>query len=307
MGNYGRGTLNISHGGAVTVTGTTFVSSSKGTISFGAGGGALTTGSLAASASQLTGTGTIVAHGLTSDVSLVFNSAASLRKTLTLSNVTVDLDMRTPASNGTLGGLSHHGIPGNPKWDRGAVGRRLSRLQSGSTGNATVNGANSIWTSTNELRIGYNGTGTLAITNGGAVNVTGDSYIGRNSTATGRITVSGANSKWSNSNYLYVGYVNKGTLEITNGGTAYSRIGTVGYDSYSVGTVTVDHANSKWDSEFAYVGFYGNGTLNITNGGTVSSLYETIVSWNKSSKGAINFGNNGGTLTTKCLYALPLS
>ena len=110
VGASGNGTLNITNGGAVYVGGPTEVGAfagSTGVINFGGSGGALRTSSLGASPTQVTGTGTITAFGLISDVALVFNSAASLNQTIQWNslpnqNVTIYLGMAVPSGNGTL-------------------------------------------------------------------------------------------------------------------------------------------------------------------------------------------------------------
>ena len=74
-------------------------------------------------------------------------------------------------------------------------------LNAGSTGNSgTVDGAGTVWTITNKLRIGSDGNDNfLAITNGGVVNVASDVFVGGTSTGSSvsgnSITVSGSGSK----------------------------------------------------------------------------------------------------------------
>ena len=71
VGNSGIGTLNIINGSSVSTTSSTHVGfdgDSTGAINFGTSGGILTTQSLLASPSQLTGSGTINARGLVSDI-----------------------------------------------------------------------------------------------------------------------------------------------------------------------------------------------------------------------------------------------
>ena len=46
--------------------------------------------------------------------------------------------------------------------------QRLHRLHSGSTGTVTVDGTGSTWTNSGDLYVGYSGSGTLNITNGGS-------------------------------------------------------------------------------------------------------------------------------------------
>ena len=89
------------------------------------------------------------------------------------------------------------------------------------SGTATVDGSISMsnvstWNAgTNGLYVGYGGTGTLYITNGGLVK-NGSGYLGYTaSTGLGAVTVD--NSTWTNTSSLYVGYAGTGTLAIQNG------------------------------------------------------------------------------------------
>ena len=62
----------------------------------------------------------------------------------------------------------------------------------------TVSGTGSTWTNSSALYVGYSGSGTLNITDGGAVSST-YGYIGYNSGSTGAVTVDGTGSTWTNS------------------------------------------------------------------------------------------------------------
>ena len=90
-----------------------------------------------------------------------------------------------------------------------------------STGNITVSGAGSRITltgTTGNLVVGNEGAGTLTVTNGGAVNVSGDASflsIGFQTGATGNVTVSGAGSTLTltgSTASLFVGLDGTGTL-----------------------------------------------------------------------------------------------
>ena len=81
--------------------------------------------------------------------------------------------------------------------------------------------------------------------------------------------------------------------------------GYIGYDSTSTGVVTVDGPDSRWTSFGIWVGCYGSGALNISNGGSVTALDDTRVAYAAGSTGTINFGDGGGTLTTRRLFASP--
>ncbi len=175
---------------------------------------------------------------------------------------------------------------------------------SGSTGNVTVHGANSTWTSSGDLDVGGFGKGTLAITNGAQVS-SASTYVGSCSGRDGRgsVTVDGTNSTWTNSGRLYVGYCANGTLAITNGAQVFNTKGSIGDHSGSTGNVTVHGANSTWtNSSELYVGVFGNGTLAITNGGKASNANGYIGSYSGST-GRVTVSGIGSTwMTSNNLY-----
>jgi len=143
----------------------------------------------------------------------------------------------------------------------------------GSTGSVTVTGSGSQWTNSARLYVGYDGSATLLISNGGLVRVDGTTTsVGLNANSTGNVTVQGANAKWTNSGALYVGQSGDGTLSISGGGNVTNTSGQVAYASGSTGNVTVSGANSTWtNSGELNVGSSGSGTLIVSNGGQVSS------------------------------------
>jgi len=155
----------------------------------------------------------------------------------------------------------------------GEVGYTI-HSETGVNGAATVDGAGSTWTHSFELYVGY-GTGTLNITNGGAVSDQ-FGYLGYfpefPGHSSGTVTVDGTGSTWTNSADLSVGRSGTGVLNITNGGVVTNGTGYLGYDFASDGTATVDGMGSTWTSGgFFYVGQNGNGILHITNGGHLNS------------------------------------
>ena len=163
--------------------------------------------------------------------------------------------------------------------------------------------------------VGYYGSGSLSITNGGAVsNTWGNSYIGYSTGSSGAVNVDGTGSRWTNGGSLYIGGDNNydvaGSLSITNGGAVSSVGGYIGYGTGSSGAVTVDGPGSIWaNSGSLYIGgdnnYGGAGTLSIANGGAVSVTTQTYVGWTDGSTGAIQFGANGGTLTTQGIFVSP--
>ena len=152
----------------------------------------------------------------------------------------------------------------------------------GVSGLVTVSGTGSTWKNSHSLFVGYNGTGTVSVTTGGSVSNGGD---------------------------VYVGYGGSGEMNVTNGGTISNILdGYIGYFLGSTGTMTVDGAASAWtnrDDSDLYIGYRGSGTLNVTNGGSVTVTGGTYAGLNTGATGAVDFGSNGGTLTTLSLFAAP--
>ena len=140
--------------------------------------------------------------------------------------------------------------------------------------------------------VGYYGSGTLSVTDGGAVSITpsgtGAFCIGYLDGSTGVVTVAGAGSTLTDNMYagmfsgLFVGggptypevglsSTGKGTLNIINGGAVSTYVGNIGYSSNSTGVVCISGIGSNWTTGYVVVGCQGNGTLKITDGGTLNS------------------------------------
>ena len=190
-------------------------------------------------------------------------------------------------SNGTLN-VEAGGVVSN---STGRIG-----YHSGSTGKATVTGPNSQWNNSDRLVVGRSGDGTLIVEAAGVVSSNNLSLIGRNSTSTGVVTITGASSQWNNSGALHVGWYGDGTLNVKAGGMASNISGNIGRYSGSTGVATVTGVDSQWNnSNSLYIGggssgAGGSGTLNLNNSGLVT-ISGTTKLW---SDGTIIL--DGGTL-----------
>ena len=157
----------------------------------------------------------------------------------------------------------------------GCFGYACLGYHSGADGTATVTGEGSEWIVDNYMYVGYNGTGTLSVENGGKVSNT-DGLVGAYRGSTGTAVVAGAGSTWTSEN-LRVGNYGAGTLTIEDGGKVSCAIGTIGLDEDSSGSVEVAGAGSSWAADsFLIVGGYGTGALTVESGGNVSSMYGEI-------------------------------
>ncbi|MBI3882158.1 MAG: hypothetical protein HY301_19120 [Verrucomicrobia bacterium] len=159
--------------------------------------------------------------------------------------------------------ISNGGLVGNVF---GAIGYNASS----SNNEVVVTGSNSVWNNSDDLFVGYYGTGNrLTISNGGLVGAL-FSFIGYEST-NNTVLVTGTNSSWSHSNDLYVGDIGASNhLVISNGGWVSDGTGYLGVTSAgSNSDVVVTGTNSIWSNRFELrVGGNGN-RLVVSNGGTV--------------------------------------
>ena len=173
-----------------------------------------------------------------------------------------------PAATGTLNVLAG-----------GSVSDSVAYLafSSGSTGNATVDGAGSTWTST-DLNIGYRGPGTVNVTGGGLVSST-NATLGHRSGANGAAVVQGTGSQFNVTGTLEVGSVGQGTLTVRNGGTMNTIDTYLGRLAGGVGSMTVDAllASATWNNTGQLtIGSANQGTLNILHGGQFFSAGVTL-------------------------------
>ncbi len=172
------------------------------------------------------------------------------------------------SGNGSLhisgGALATQRISG---WGHNYVG-----YETGSTGIVTVDGRGSRWTNDrfSKQYIGYRGTGTLHITNGGFVESGGTGYIGHSAGSKGTVIINGHGSRWDGG-YIRVGAYGEGILEIKNGGSISQGSGYVGRYPGSKGEAIIDGSGSSWACAGDLdVGFMGQGTISITSGGVAS-------------------------------------
>ncbi len=307
VGNYGDGTLNITDGGTVsntiafvayrpdsisdvTVDGSTWTNTGgiyigrdgNGTLDVKAGGTASSNGESSIGYS-LGATGSVTVDGIDSG----WTNTSSL-------NIGY-------YGNGTLDVTGGGVVSSNDAY----VGRYADSISDvtidGIGSMLNINGRNGT------LSIGLLGEGTMEISDGGTVS-NNYGYVGSNLDSTGKVTIDGPGSMWTNNKYLRVGYYGNGTLNITGGSKVISEWdGGIGYELGSTGAVAVDGPGSTWaNNDALYVGRYGSGRLTITNGGLVSVDLALNIDTDGDGDGFIYIasggqlakkGNAGGTLT----------
>ncbi|MCH2118636.1 MAG: hypothetical protein MK161_13150, partial [Pirellulales bacterium] len=268
----GTGTLNIYNGGLVTVTDMTRLWDT-GTLNLD--GGTLTTGSF-----DNSDAGTFNFY----DGVLNVNGLGGLFTPGT-NSFSIDGDGADDFPELAISNTANFAVPGGLKigvnergqlkaFSGGGVASSYGYLgySNGSTGQVTISGANSKWENSAYLYVGDSSSGTITIEDGGRLENGEVSSIGYLSSATGVVTVTGAESLWNNTGILNVGDGGTGTLNITDGGMVSSpALNFIGLDNGSTGHATVAGTGSQWLTPKLYLGERGNGTLNVEAGGVVTN------------------------------------
>lgn len=181
----------------------------------------------------------------------------------------LELDSNGTIYVGTYGTATMTIVGGGQVQSRGGhIGQHA-----GSAGAASVSGTGSAWNLFTGLIVGgqFGGSGTLTITDGGAV--TADQGVQIGAWGTGAVTVTGQGSSLIAGSDVMVGQGDGGTGELTvsNGATVTSHRAHVGYPGAS-GSVTVTGAGSVWTlGDMITLGAQNGGTgeMLIADGGVV--------------------------------------
>lgn len=182
--------------------------------------------------------------------------------------------------------------------------------QPGANGTVTLNGAGSSWVASNSLNIGFRAPGSLSISDGALLRVTGatrETRIGTSNGGNGTVTVTDAGSRME-VQILKVGEIQQGTLTVSGGGYLSSTDATVGLFTGSQGTVTVTGAGSLWQTQELEIGNTTTGTVNILAGGRVeTSLAAPIyLGYNGPASGTMNVSGAGSTFAAMANSVLVL-
>jgi len=123
------------------------------------------------------------------------------------------------------------------------------------------------------------GEGWVTVHQGGNADVNGVD-LGILDGSTGHLTVTDPDATFLSRRQIRPGYGATGTMEVSNGATVTSWMGTsptsssgiIGSQATAVGTVTIRDADSTWSQDGTLnIGWYGSGMLNVESGGLVES------------------------------------
>lgn len=158
----------------------------------------------------------------------------------------------------------------------GVLENNDARIGMGNGSTVTVTGAGSSWVSHLDLRLGLSGAAEVTVA-AGALLSSRNGYVGFSDPLDpqapggfGKLVVTGTDSTWANSGDLWIGFgAGRGRMEVLNGGSVYSRSGSVGYavsndaERASRGVV-IDGNGSSWS--IAQSLDVGVGNTNISGG-----------------------------------------
>jgi T5SS/PEP-CTERM-associated repeat protein len=160
----------------------------------------------------------------------------------------------------------------------------------GSTATATIDGSAGpvLWSDSTQY-VGYAGTGTVAVVNGGQVEPA-TAYLGFQAGTQGTVTVTGTGSAYSPGS-MAVGESGMGNVSVTAGGKVSGNI-TVGDLTGSHGMITVTGTGSTLDG-YLVVGNSGTGSLSVSAGATASG--GIVVGNQAGSQGTVTIAGTAST------------
>jgi outer membrane autotransporter protein len=213
------------------------------------------------------GTGNLTLTGTSSYDSTTTVSAGALTVSGASGAVTTSKLNVSGASGATLalqggGKLTTTGTSNDSVW----VG-----YNSGYSGTVTVSGDGSRLTSGGDLKLGLAGSGSMAVSDGGAVSVVGTLFLAQGALASaGSLTVAGDGSSVSVGGGLLIGATGSGAMTVSDGGAVsvagYLSMGA--YNSTASGFLTITgDGSSVTAGTGATVGSGGTGSLTVSDGG----------------------------------------
>ena len=163
-------------------------------------------------------------------------------------------------------------------------------------------GDRSTLTNSDELYVGYNGSGNSLTVEGGAIVANTSGYIGfETNSSNNSVLVTGANSIWTNSEDLHIGAIgSSNSLVISNGGKVSSAESYIGLATNSSNnSVVVTGSGSSWSSAGVFdIGRVGSGNrLTLSDDGDVTASNTAIGRAGGSSSNSMLVTGAGSTWT----------
>lgn len=157
-------------------------------------------------------------------------------------------------------------------------------------GTVTVTGPGSTWKNSGQVLLGDGSSGSLSVTGGGSVSVTGDFDIAVQPGSTGTATLDNTSSL-SVGGDINVGIGGMGTLALSNSVTLNGAV-DIGVSSNATGEVAVNTQTSTLSAHSGVtVGDAGTGNLSLT--GEVATLYDFTIAAQANAVGSVVMTTSG--------------
>ena len=233
--------------------------------------------------------GTTDTHAVPGSVTDVFFSATGAINKATTLDANFTIKSLTVNDTISIGGSHTLNVTGDSRVDTVSLtlnngitlvgANNFIGTDAGQTGSVIVTGAETQWTASADLNVGFQGNNaSLEVSDGGRVSANYTKIGGYVSSTGNAVTVTGAGSQLNNTHDLLVGYGgNDNSLTLSAGATATNENGFIGYrfdenSSSNNNSVSVTGTGSLWtNTGVLYVGEYGTGnSLALADGGQVS-------------------------------------
>ena len=229
---------------------------------------------------------------------------------ITVGAVTSSVGLLAISSDGRLGngvldpdlfvGLAGNGtfnVDDNGRADIGAFNLGQSE---GSTGAATISGPHAVVDASKSIALGFSGTGTLTIQNGGTLTNADYVRFGNLIGSSGTATVTGIGSSWTQASIFTVGDSGDGTLNVQTGGVVNTAGAvSIGKQASGIGTVIVTGADATWNAGSTLeLGGAGVGNLALTSGGRATVTGATTLGAATGSQGYAVISGAGSRWST---------
>jgi T5SS/PEP-CTERM-associated repeat protein/autotransporter-associated beta strand protein len=246
IGYLGHGILRIEDGGQVN----------KNTCYLGHGAGSSGQAIVSGAGSQWTNSDSLYVGGQGSGTLTVSDGGQVSAKSLYAS-------LNDLLGNGTINVTSGGVLDADLVFDSASKNNQTFAFGSGGTLNFTLSG-------NPDLGVGYKDTGSMLITEGVAI-ASNRGYLGYYPGSTGSAVVSGAGSKWTTSQYLYVGIDGSGTLTVSDGGVVSTKTLFASLSNLSGNGIITASGGAVLDADLVFDSTHGSSqTLAFGTGGALN-------------------------------------
>lgn len=170
--------------------------------------------------------------------------------------------------------------------------------QADSNGIATVTGNGSAWSLSEDLYVGYSGSGNLNVADGGLIQAS-NIHFGYREAGIGDGTITGGGRLLASTGTVTIGEEGDGTLTVSDGGKVTTRYLDLATGADSGGTLIITGSGSEFISKNrATVGAQGTGNLQVTDGGKFETYSLMVVGNSDGAAGYVTVTGENASLNT---------